>query len=96
MTAVLWDDVATRVPAAPKLRAVPVAAPATTAAKKTAEKATPAKATPTKKELAKRLDDRPFGVGGDPLVEGAAWLLRAPMHQLYAALWRVGLLEVLA
>lgn len=85
MTAVLWDDVATRVPApaarAPKLRAVPAAAPTTTAAKK---------------KMTKRLDDQPFGVGGDPLVEGAAWLLRAPVHQLYAALWRVGLLEVLA
>ncbi|MBS4729567.1 hypothetical protein MSM1_14860 [Mycobacterium sp. SM1] len=85
MTAVLWDDVATRVPRAPKLRAVPAAEPTPAAAKKAAQK-----------KIAKRLDDQPFGVGGDPLVEGAAWLLRAPVHQLYAALWRVGLLEVLA
>lgn len=87
MTAVLWDDVATRVPAgevtarAPKLRAVP--APEPTKA-------------PAPKKVTKRLDNQPFGVGGDPLVEGAAWLLSVPVRQLYAALWRVGLLEVLA
>jgi hypothetical protein len=89
MTAVLWDDVETRVPApaarAPKLRAVPAAEPTTMATKKAA-----------KKKMTKRLDVQPFGVGGDPLADGAAWLLRGPVHQLYAALWRVGLLEVLA
>ncbi|WP_343601365.1 Rv1535 family protein [Mycobacterium sp.] len=31
---------------------------------------------------------------GDPLVAGAAWLLCVPLRQIYAALWRVGLLEV--
>jgi hypothetical protein len=36
--------------------------------------------------------DRPFG--GDPLVDGAARLLCVPLRQLYAALWRVGVLEV--
>jgi hypothetical protein len=30
----------------------------------------------------------------DPLVEGAARLLCVPLRQLYAALWRVGVLEV--
>ncbi|UQX09341.1 Rv1535 family protein [Candidatus Mycobacterium methanotrophicum] len=33
-------------------------------------------------------------VGGDPLVMGAARLLCVPLRQLYAALWRVGVLEV--
>jgi hypothetical protein len=33
-------------------------------------------------------------VGGDPLVVGAARLLCIPMRQLYAALWRAGVLEV--
>jgi hypothetical protein len=33
-------------------------------------------------------------VEGDPLVAGAARLLCFPVRQLYAALWRVGLLEV--
>ena len=32
--------------------------------------------------------------GADPLVEGAARLLCVPLRQLYAALWRVGVLEV--
>ncbi|GFG75612.1 Rv1535 family protein [Mycobacterium botniense] len=83
MTAVLWDDVDTRVPApaarAPQLRAVP--APESAAAPK---------------KVVKRRDTQPFGVGGDPLVEGAAWLLCIPLRQLYAALLRVGVLEVLA
>jgi len=33
-------------------------------------------------------------VGGDPLVVGAARLLCVPLRQLYAALWRAGVLEV--
>jgi hypothetical protein len=32
--------------------------------------------------------------GGDPLVEGAARLLSVPLRQLYAALWRAGVIEV--
>ena len=32
--------------------------------------------------------------GADPLVEGAARLLCVPLRQLYAALWRAGVLEV--
>lgn len=31
---------------------------------------------------------------GDPMVDGVAWLLGFPLRQVYAALWRVGLLEV--
>jgi hypothetical protein len=37
-----------------------------------------------------------FGVGGDPLVHGAARLLAIPVRHVYAALWRVGVLEVQA
>jgi hypothetical protein len=33
-------------------------------------------------------------LGGDPLVEGAARLLCVPLRQLYAALWRAGVIEV--
>jgi hypothetical protein len=33
-------------------------------------------------------------LAGDPLVEGAARLLSVPLRQLYAALWRAGVLEV--
>ncbi|ELP46887.1 hypothetical protein O979_15590 [Mycobacterium avium subsp. paratuberculosis 10-4404] len=38
----------------------------------------------------------PFGAGGDPLVDGAARLLSIPLRHVYAALWRVGVLEVQA
>jgi hypothetical protein len=34
--------------------------------------------------------------GGDPLVDGAARLLCVPLRQLYAALWRAGVIEVSA
>jgi hypothetical protein len=33
-------------------------------------------------------------MGGDPLVAGAARLLCVPLRQLYAALWRAGVIEV--
>jgi hypothetical protein len=33
-------------------------------------------------------------VGPDPLVDGAARLLCVPLRQLYAALWRAGVIEV--
>jgi hypothetical protein len=44
--------------------------------------------------VTRRLDNQPFGIGGDPLVDGAARLLTIPVRHLYAALWRVGVLEV--
>jgi hypothetical protein len=47
---------------------------------------------PTPKTSKKR-SDLPL-TGADPLVEGAARLLCVPLRQLYAALWRVGVLEV--
>ncbi|WP_293001958.1 Rv1535 family protein [Mycobacterium sp.] len=37
---------------------------------------------------------RPGPTSGDPLVEGAARLLCVPLRQLYAALWRAGVIEV--
>ncbi len=51
---------------------------------------------PASKKVARRLDAQPFGTGGDPLVDRAARLLSIPLRHLYAALWRVGLLEVQA
>ncbi len=42
-----------------------------------------------------RVSRTPAG-GGDPLVDGAARLLSIPLRHLYAALWRVGVLEVQA
>jgi len=48
-------------------------------------------ALPTPK-TSKRSD--PQWAAGDPLVEGAARLLSVPLRQLYAALWRAGVIEV--
>lgn len=46
---------------------------------------------------ARRREGNPqFGAGGDLLVDGAARLLSVPLRHVYAALWRVGVLEVRA
>lgn len=48
-------------------------------------------------EMATRRVDAPiFGLGADPLVNGAARLLSIPLRHAYAALWRAGVLEVRA
>ena len=44
----------------------------------------------------RRADNPTFGAGGDPLVDGAARLLSVPLRHVYAALWRVGVLDVRA
>jgi hypothetical protein len=75
MTAVLYDEVVTAMPAR-RLRAVPAPTPM---------------AVPAPKRTSMRLEQL---VGGDPLVTGAARLLCIPLRQLYAALWRAGVLEV--
>ncbi len=49
-------------------------------------------AVPAPKQTSRRREHQLMG--GDPLVGGAARLLCLPLRQLYAALWRVGLLEV--
>jgi hypothetical protein len=43
---------------------------------------------------ARRTDYPLFGPGGDPLINGACRLLSIPLRHVYAALWRVGVLEV--
>jgi hypothetical protein len=55
---------------------------------------TPAQA-PEPNRVTRRPDNQLFG-GGDPLVDGAARLLTVPVRHVYAALWRVGVLEVRA
>jgi hypothetical protein len=52
--------------------------------------------TPTPVPAPTRASKRPeyLLIGGDPLVVGAARLLCIPLRQLYAALWRAGVLEV--
>jgi len=49
----------------------------------------------SRSEKVTRRVDTP-GIGGDPLVDGAARLLTIGVRHVYAALWRVGLLEVRA
>jgi hypothetical protein len=49
---------------------------------------------PAPKKVACRVGSHPFD--GDPLVDGAARLLSIPLRHVYAALWRVGVLEVRA
>lgn len=44
------------------------------------------------KKVSRRVDTA--FAGGDPLVDGAARLLCVPLRHMYAALWRVGVLEV--
>ena len=44
---------------------------------------------------AKRLHRRPIA-SGDPLVDATARLLSIPLRQMYAVLWRVGVIEVTA
>lgn len=50
-------------------------------------------AEPTAKQAPRQIN-RPFG--SDPLVDGATRLLSFPLRQLYAALWRAGVLDVSA
>lgn len=52
-------------------------------------------AAPQPKPVAKRRPQPQFG-GGDPLVDAATRLLSIPLRHMYAALWRVGVIEVRA
>jgi hypothetical protein len=42
----------------------------------------------------KRVRRAPIDTGGDPMVDAATRLLSIPLRHMYAALWRVGVLEV--
>lgn len=44
--------------------------------------------------MTRRRDTRPVIVIRDPLVDGAAGLLSIPLRHMYAALWRIGVLDV--
>jgi len=83
MTAVLYDDVVTVAPAR-KLKVVRD----TDTIETTTQVSGPKKAS-------RRLANQPFA-GGDPLVDGATRLLSIPLRHVYAALYRVGVLEVQA
>ena len=78
MTAALYDEVVTVAPAA----------------KLTVVRDVTATQAPAPKKVTRELDFLLFGICSDPLVNGAARLLTIPVRHMYAALWRVGLLEV--
>jgi hypothetical protein len=80
MTAVLFDEVAAVAPAR-NLRIV---------------RDTTAEQAPAPTKAARRTDALPIGVGHDPVVDGMALLLTVPVRHVYAALLRVGILEVRA
>lgn len=48
---------------------------------------------PVPKRTSRRLARPPIG-GGDPMVDAAVRLLSIPLRQVYAVLWRLGLIEV--
>ncbi len=47
------------------------------------------------KKVTRRVDKQPFAEG-DPLLDGAVRLFSIGLRHVYAALWRVGVLEVQA
>ncbi|OBI36462.1 hypothetical protein A5709_16290 [Mycobacterium sp. E1386] len=83
MTAALYDEVVTQAPARTLTVVRDVETTRAPAPKKAPKKA-PSKAI-----------KQPI-LAGDPLVEGATRLLSVPLRHFYAALWRVGVLEVQA
>ena len=81
MTSALYDEVVT-LTTAPKLHVVRDVPVASFPEK------TPTKGT--------RHIDEALGAGSDPLVDGTTRLLSIPLRHMYAALWRIGVLEVQA
>lgn len=49
---------------------------------------------PRATSTAKKLDRRPAAPASDPVVDMTTRLLSGPLHQMYALLWRVGVLSV--
>ena len=49
---------------------------------------------PERQQATKRVRRSPVDTGGDPMVDAATRLLSIPLRHMYAALWRMGLIEV--
>jgi hypothetical protein len=49
---------------------------------------------PEPQRVIKRVRRSPIDTGGDPMVDAATRLLSIPLRHMYAALWRVGLIDV--
>ena len=58
--------------------------------------AIPPEPRPAAKQAPQRLQRSAIGAGGDPLADAATRLLAIPLRQVYAVLWRMGLIEVRA
>ena len=82
MTAALHDEVGAVTPAR-KLRVV-----------RDTERAEAPVAATAPITMIRRVGNQLVGVRGDPLLEGTARLLSIPVRHVYAALWRVGVIEV--
>ena len=82
MTAFLYDQVVTTTPAAVRAPALRLVRDGDTVAARSAS-------------VTRGIDLASF-FAGDPLLDGAARLLSIPLRHVYAALWRVGVLEVRA
>ncbi|MGO8939369.1 MAG: Rv1535 family protein [Mycobacterium sp.] len=50
--------------------------------------------TPAPQRATKRVRRAPIDTGGDPMVDATTRLLSIPLRHVYAALWRMGLIEV--
>ena len=49
---------------------------------------------PEPQRATKRVRRAPIDAGGDPMVDATTRLLSIPLRHMYAALWRMGLIEV--
>ena len=49
---------------------------------------------PEQQRAARRVRRSPIDTSGDPMVDATARLLSIPLRHVYAALWRMGLIEV--
>jgi hypothetical protein len=49
---------------------------------------------PEPQQATKRVRRTPIDTGGDPMMDATTRLLSIPLRHMYAALWRMGLIEV--
>ncbi len=74
---------------------LPLRSPAPTTVERVERRLLGAIQAPAPKKVTRRVDKQPFA-GGDPLLDGAVRLFSIALRHVYAALWRVGVLEVQA
>ncbi len=74
---------------------LPLSYPAPTTVERVERRLLGAIQAPAPNKVTRRVDKQPFA-GGDPLLDGAVRLFSIALRHVYAALWRVGVLEVQA